>query len=176
MDTRYDADSLIRLFSSVLDHADIFDCCNKAKTEWLVGKHGIRAVQPIHPDALFFYQGRGSSLGCAPLPGGRPGADCTGVADEILNSEKSALLQYHLAGNPAKLDELNGLSRLNLAREIGRLEGRLYLPAARTATEASPPLSDVRDSAAPTFDPHTTDDMDAFASWLREDQARRRRA
>src|SRR6185295_18789249 len=79
------------------------------------------------------------------------------VADEILNSEKSALLQYHLAGNPDKLAELNGLSGLNLAREIGRLEGRLYLPAARTATEASPPLSDVRGSAAPPFDPHTTD-------------------
>jgi hypothetical protein len=99
-----------------------------------------------------------------------------GVADEILNSEKSALLQYHLAGNPAKLDELNGLSGKNLAREIGRLEGRLYLPPARTATEASPPLSDAQTSAAPMFDPHTTDDMDAFADWLREDQARRRRA
>jgi hypothetical protein len=99
-----------------------------------------------------------------------------GVADEILNSEKSALLQYHLAGNPNKLAELNGLSGLNLAREIGRLESRLHLPAAKTVTEASPPLADVRGGAAPVFDPVTTDDMDAFANWLREDQARRRRA
>jgi hypothetical protein len=65
---------------------------------------------------------------------------------------------------------------LNLAREIGRLESRLYLPTARTVTAASPPLADVRGGAAPVFDPHKTDDMDAFASWLREDQARRRRA
>jgi hypothetical protein len=34
----------------------------------------------------------------------------------------------------------------------------------------------VRGGAAPVFDPVTTDDMDAFANWLREDQARRRRA
>jgi hypothetical protein len=98
------------------------------------------------------------------------------VADEILNSEKSALLQYHLAKNPDKLKELNQMSGRELAREIGRLEGRVHLPKAKTATEASPPLTDVKGGAAAAFDPHKTDDMDAFATWLRDDLAKRRRA
>ncbi len=94
------------------------------------------------------------------------------LASEILSSEKSALLQYHLAKNPDKVRELNNLSGRELAREIGRLEARVHLPTAKKATEASPPPSQVRGAAAASVDPQTgPDDMNAYVAW-RKKQAR----
>ena len=89
------------------------------------------------------------------------------VAGEILDSDKSALLQYYLAKNPDKVRELNGLSGRELAKEIGRLEGRVHLPKPKTATGASPPLSDVRGGAAPAIDLATAD-MDQYVAMRRK--------
>jgi hypothetical protein len=86
------------------------------------------------------------------------------LADEILDSEKSALLQYYLAKNPDKVRELNSLSGRELAREIGRLEGRVHLPKPKTATGASPPLTQPTGGAAPAFNPETAD----MESYVRE--------
>jgi hypothetical protein len=98
------------------------------------------------------------------------------LAAELLASEKPALLQYHLAKNPDKIRELNGMTGRELAKEIGRLEARVHLPSGKKATEASAPPSQVRGKAAPPFDPYKTDDMDAYAAWSRkQDEARRRR-
>lgn len=94
------------------------------------------------------------------------------VAEEIMSSEKAALLQYHLAGQPDKVRELNGMSRVEVAREIGRLEARVHLPKPNTQTRATPPPTQINGGAAPAFNPATAD-MDQFAPWLKKDLARR---
>jgi hypothetical protein len=94
------------------------------------------------------------------------------VIDELLASDKSALLQYHLAKNPDKARELNGMTGRELAREIGRLESRVHLPTPKKATEADPPPSQVRGAAAKSIDPQTgPDDMNAYAAWRRKKSA-----
>lgn len=88
------------------------------------------------------------------------------VVEELLASEKSALLQYHLAKNPDKVRELNSMSGKELAREIGRLESRVHLPTPKKATEATPPPKEIKGGAAQAFDPFTTNDMNAYAKWV----------
>lgn len=70
----------------------------------------------------------------------------------ILESEKGAVIQYHLAKNPDALDRLNGLSPLATAKEIARLEDRLSLPNPKTATKAAPPINAPRGGASPVVD------------------------
>lgn len=72
------------------------------------------------------------------------------VIEEIMSSDKSALLAYHLAKNPDKLQALNNMSARELAREMGRLEGSVRMPAAKTQTTAPPPLSAVKGGASPS--------------------------
>lgn len=91
------------------------------------------------------------------------------VVEELLASDKSALLQYHLAKNPDKARELNGMTGRELAREIGRLESRVHLPTPKKATEASPPPKEIKGGAAPTVDPQTgPDDMNAYVAWRKK--------
>lgn len=71
------------------------------------------------------------------------------VQDEILSSEKSELISYHLAQNPEKLRALNGMTPRELAKEIGRLEGSVRAPSAKTQTSAPPPPSKVNGGASP---------------------------
>jgi hypothetical protein len=75
------------------------------------------------------------------------------VIDEIMSSDKSALIAYNLAKNPEKLRELNAMSGRELAREVGRLEGSVRMPAAKKQTNTPPPLSKVTGGAAQSFDP-----------------------
>ena len=63
------------------------------------------------------------------------------VIDEIQASDKGPLLAYHLARNPERLRELNGLTGRELAREIGRLEGSVRMPAGNKQTNAGKPPS-----------------------------------
>jgi hypothetical protein len=74
------------------------------------------------------------------------------VLDEIKSSDKSPLIAYHLAKNPDKLSELNRMSARELAREIGRLEGSLRMPAGKKQTGAPPPPTNLRGGAAPAVD------------------------
>jgi hypothetical protein len=97
------------------------------------------------------------------------------VAREILGSEKSALIQYHLAKNPDKARELNGLSSRELVRAIGRLEGAVRLPAARRATWATPPVHPLTGATSASFDPFRAE-MDEFAAHWNAREAARRRA
>jgi hypothetical protein len=90
------------------------------------------------------------------------------VAEELLASDKSALLQYHLAKNPEKVRDLNQMSGRELAREIGRLEARVHLPSPKKATEAPPPPSQVRGKAAPPVNLASAD-MDTYVA-LRKKQ------
>jgi hypothetical protein len=71
----------------------------------------------------------------------------------ILESEKSALLAYHLAKNQDKLERLNALPPVAAAREIGRLEARLSLPNPNKATAAPKPIAPVKGGASPTKAP-----------------------
>lgn len=71
------------------------------------------------------------------------------VIEEIMSSEKSALLAYHLAKNPDKLNAMNTMSARELAREMGRLEATVALPSAKKATTAPAPPSTIRGGAAP---------------------------
>ena len=71
----------------------------------------------------------------------------------LLASKKSERLGYVLAKNQNKLAQLNRMSPEEAAREIGRLEGRLSLPSARTQTKARKPVTPLRGSgAAPPSD------------------------
>ena len=72
------------------------------------------------------------------------------VIDEIMQSDKSALLAYHLAKNPEKLDALNRMSPRELAREMGRLEATVQMPTAKKQTSAPPPASAVKGGASPS--------------------------
>lgn len=74
------------------------------------------------------------------------------VGQLLLESEKSAVIEYHLAKNTALLDRLNSMSPLAAAKEIGRLEDRLSLPNPKTATKAAPPINAPKGGAAPTAD------------------------
>lgn len=73
----------------------------------------------------------------------------TDVLEEIMSSEKSALITYHLAQNPNELDALNSMSRTELARAMGRLEATVKLPEAKRATTAPAPLSRPKGGASP---------------------------
>lgn len=75
------------------------------------------------------------------------------VIDEIMSSDKSALLAYHLAKNPDKLQSLNRMTGKELAREMGRLEGSVRMPAANKQTKAPPPLTTLKGGASGSFDP-----------------------
>jgi hypothetical protein len=75
------------------------------------------------------------------------------VGEEILASEKSELLSYYLAKNPDKLRALNSMTGRELAKEIGRLEGSVRMPAAKTQTTAPPPVAPLKGGTAAAFDP-----------------------
>lgn len=83
------------------------------------------------------------------------------VTELVLESEKSALLQYHLAQKPALVEELNALSDREAARRIGRLEARLSLPTPKKATSAPPPVAAPKGGAAPSS---PDADIDAWLS------------
>lgn len=95
------------------------------------------------------------------------------VIEEIKASDKSPLLAYHLAKNPDKLRELNSMSGRELAREIGRLEGSIRMPAGKKQTTAPPPPSNLKGGAAPHTALEQVDDMNEFAERLKKDLAKR---
>lgn len=93
------------------------------------------------------------------------------VVEELLASDKSALLQYHLAKNPDKARDLNGMSGKELAREIGRLESRVHLPAPKKTTQAEPPLTQPKGGVAPPVDLNTAD-MATYVAMRQKQMAR----
>ncbi len=89
------------------------------------------------------------------------------VIDEIMTSDKGPLIAYHLAKNPAELHELNGMGARELSRALGRLEGRLSLPGARTTTKTPPPPSIPRGGAAASSDPAKMSQRD-YEAWRKK--------
>ena len=97
------------------------------------------------------------------------------VAD-VLSSDKSELLTYHLANHPDKIQKLNSMSPTERARELGRLEATLKLPEGKRQTSAPPPPSRLSGGAAPHTKLEEVNDMGTFAKRLIKDlDARKRR-
>lgn len=63
--------------------------------------------------------------------------------------EKAPLVAYHLAQNPKIAAELNAMSPVAAAREIGRIEGRVSIPKNKV-TRAPSPVTPVKGGASPT--------------------------
>lgn len=87
----------------------------------------------------------------------------------ILESDKSALLAYHLAKRPEQVERLNALPPVFAAREIGRLEARLSLPNPNRETKAPPPVKPVRGAATPT------DSDKEIEAWMAKTYGKNRR-
>lgn len=71
----------------------------------------------------------------------------------ILESEKSPLLEVHLATRPELVRELNNLNPVAAARRIGQIEARLSYPAPKTQSAAPAPMGAVKGGASPQKDP-----------------------
>jgi hypothetical protein len=68
------------------------------------------------------------------------------VCDRILESAKGPQIAHYLARNLDKVAELNRMTPLAAAREIGRLEARIRGPQPKKTTEAPAPLTRPRGS------------------------------
>lgn len=100
------------------------------------------------------------------------------VTEELFESEVGPALLYQLAKNPARAAELNAMSPREVAREIGRLEGKTSLPNPKKQTSAPPPLKTPTGAAARPVDIHTlakSDDLGAYIA-MRNEQEKKARA
>lgn len=73
------------------------------------------------------------------------------VLESILDSDSGPQLAYHLAKHPELAEQLNAMTPVQAAREIGRLEAQLAMPKTETptpkrTTSAPPPITPVRGS------------------------------
>lgn len=73
------------------------------------------------------------------------------VLESILDSDSGPQLAYHLAKNPELAEQLNAMTPVQAAREIGRLEAQLAQPKTETTppkrtTNAPAPINPVRGS------------------------------
>jgi hypothetical protein len=71
------------------------------------------------------------------------------VGQELLSSDKSELIVYHLAKHPEQIHALNNMTGRELAREIGRLEGSVSAPSAKKQTSAPPPPTALKGGSTP---------------------------
>ncbi len=85
------------------------------------------------------------------------------VIREIKSSEKGALIAYELARNPDRLADMNRMTPMELAREMGRLESSVKMPAGKKQTTAPPPPTVLKGGAAPSVNLATAD-MDAYVA------------
>lgn len=85
------------------------------------------------------------------------------VGKAIILSDNSALLAYRIGRDSALRESLNGMTGLELARAIGRLEGSVRMPPKNTKTNAPAPLSPLKGGASPAFDPKSASMDDYIA-------------
>jgi len=86
------------------------------------------------------------------------------VEELIIESDKSHLLLYHLAQNPGKVAQLNEMSPVAAARELGRIESRLSLPKPNNVTKAPAPARGISGAAAPSLSADAA--IDAYVAKL----------
>lgn len=93
------------------------------------------------------------------------------VTEELIESEVGPALLYQIASDPRKAAELNAMSPREVAREIGRLEGKTSLPNPKKQTSAPPPLKTPAGAMAKPVDVHVlakSDDPSAYMAMRRE--------
>lgn len=92
------------------------------------------------------------------------------VLESILDSDSGPQLAYHLAKNPELAEQLNAMTPVQAAREIGRLEAQLAQPKTETpppkrTTNAPPPINPVRGSNGQfTKSPEQMSDAEWYAA------------
>lgn len=95
---------------------------------------------------------------------GMKGVEVTSdVIREIKSSEKGAMIAYELARNPDRVREMNHMTPMELAREMGRLEASVKMPTGKKTTTAPPPPTSLKGGAAPTVDLGKAD-MEAYVA------------
>lgn len=98
------------------------------------------------------------------------------LIEELYESEVGPAVLYQLAKNPARAAEINAMSPREVAREIGRLEGKTSLPNPKKQTSAPPPLKTPSGAAAKPVDIGTiakSDNMDAYVTMRRQQEKAR---
>lgn len=86
-----------------------------------------------------------------------------GLQRSIVESEKSALLLYHLAQRPGEVAQLEAMPPEQRARRLGQIEARLSFPSKRTETNAPPPVAGLKGGSSPIKGIGTT--MTDYAKW-----------
>lgn len=74
------------------------------------------------------------------------------IRDSIMESDKGPQLAYYFAKNPDALDSLNEMSPLKAAKELGKIEARLYIPKSKTVSKAPAPNESLKGGASPVKD------------------------
>jgi hypothetical protein len=87
------------------------------------------------------------------------------MAEAIIESEKGAEVLYHLGSHPDEAKRIAMLSPLAAARELGRIEARLSMPAPRTTTKAPPPVKPVGASDAGVRKDPATMSQAEYEAW-----------
>lgn len=82
----------------------------------------------------------------------------------IVESDKSAVLQYYFAKYPNKLADLNAADPITAAREVGRLEARVSWTKPKTETKATAPIPSLKGGSSMPPDAHKAQSMKDYAS------------
>lgn len=97
------------------------------------------------------------------------------VRDLVLDSDVGPELAYFLAKNPSVAKNLNSLSPLQAAKQLGQIEASLSRPQAK-ATKAPPPIKPPSGGASPPVDLTSlakSDDVSAYAAMRRKQREAR---
>lgn len=92
--------------------------------------------------------------------------------DLIVSSDKAAELSYLLAKSPKLTNELNAMSPLKQAKEIGRLEASLSKAKPKTETKAPAPVPPVKGAPKIGKDPDKMS-QEEFQSWYADRKKQR---
>lgn len=83
----------------------------------------------------------------------------------VLESDRSADIAYHLGKNPALALQLSQMPPIMAARELGRLEAALSVPAPKTQSNAPAPINPVTGKGATAAKSPDQMSLAEFAAW-----------
>lgn len=90
------------------------------------------------------------------------------VVEALMNAENFADVANHLAHHPDEVRRLAGLTPLQTAYEVAKLEARIAAQPVAKPSSAPAPLNTVRPSAAPATVPDPSKDPDGWIKWRNE--------
>lgn len=93
------------------------------------------------------------------------------VADALMESERGPELAYYMATHPTFADQLNRMSPVKAAVELGKLETSLTAPPVKAASKAPPPATPIKTTASSAPANLANADMDTFIKMRREQGA-----